>query len=935
MFMLLWTTISWHEYHDRKADLLSSSLRLVRQDMASLQREMEREIGSGELSEAGHALSSRNVNISYQTLIATDHTGQVLYATQHHLIDQLATEIIPDFNLTKFALLQKNNRPEIIVNEDNSLITAYFPLTLARKANEIRPSRIGALYLVYDMRPDQILISLHIWHSIWQIGAGLLILLLIMIVVLNYFITRPINQIIRTAKALSDGDTDAQCAIPGSTELAALAQAFNSMSSQLKQRFEQLQQTETTLLEANQQQRQILNSTSAVVYLKDLEGKYLFINDVYKKIFHVCNLDIVGKTDHQLFSKDMADAFRENDMLAAQSETPMELEETAPLDDGNHFYLSIKFPIKNAAGKVYAVCGVSTDITDRKKAEDQIRKLSTAVEQSPASVMITDTEERIEYVNSTFERVSGYSADEVIGQKPRFLQSGNTSPKTYAELWQALNDGQAWKGVLENRKKNGDSFWEQLNIAPVLDESGNARHYLSVAEDITQKKQQQERILHQAHFDALTDLPNRFLALDRLKQVINDTRHDEPVAVLFLDLDDFKKVNDSLGHETGDKLLIEAAERLTQTVRSADTVARLGGDEFIILLQGLKNAADTRPVVEHLLKQFRAPFRVDGRELMLTVSIGIAIYPDNGKSSSELLRNADSAMYHAKELGRNTFSYFTESMNQAVSRRLELEEQIHGALERGEFNVLYQPQIDIRNNAVIGAEALLRWHNPALGQVSPEEFIPIAEQNGLIIPIGYFVLTQALEVLANWQQHTSRNLRMAVNLSPRQFRDTELLNNIKSAINQAGVSPESLELEITEGVLISGQSHIDDTLIELNELGVLLALDDFGTGYSSLSYLRRYPFNVLKIDRSFVRDISIDTADKELISAAIAMSHALGLKVVAEGAETQEQLSLLEQLNCDIAQGYLFSKPVPSQVLFEFTTHEKQVCFKLGSDSSK
>ncbi|QPG60304.2 EAL domain-containing protein [Shewanella eurypsychrophilus] len=428
--------------------------------------------------------------------------------------------------------------------------------------------------------------------------------------------------------------------------------------------------------------------------------------------------------------------------------------------------------------------------------------------------------------------------------------------------------------------------------------------------DTTDREKAAELIRHQAHYDTLTDLPNRFLALERLSQMLEESeRSNENIAVLFLDLDDFKKINDSLGHETGDKLLIEAAERLRTSIRNGDTVGRLGGDEFIILLHGLKLATDVRPVAEHLINSFRKPFIVGVRELVLTASIGISIYPADGQTASELLRNADSAMYHAKEQGRNTYSYFTDKMNKEVSRRLAIEEQIHGALERGEFTVYYQTQVDINHNLIMGAEALLRWSNPALGKISPDEFIPIAEQTGVIIPLGKFVFQQAIVATSLWKKKHASPFRIAINLSPCQFRDPDLVSFIIDEVNQSELSAKEIELEITEGVLLSGHDYITEALGSLSQAGFSIAMDDFGTGYSSLNYLRTYPFNVLKIDRTFINDIEKGTANKELILAMIAMAHALGIRVVAEGVETAAQLDYLKHINCDYAQGFFFSEP--------------------------
>jgi diguanylate cyclase (GGDEF)-like protein/PAS domain S-box-containing protein len=672
--------------------------------------------------------------------------------------------------------------------------------------------------------------------------------------------------------------------------------------------------------------RTMIETVPDLIWLKDPDGIYLDCNLKFERFFGAERSLIVGKTDHDFIDPELADFFREKDLAAMAIGKPcLNEEQVVYADDGHKELLeTIKTPMFSRDGELIGILGVGRDITERKRAEGQIRLLSQAVEQSPVSVVITDSDASIEYVNSTFERVTGYRSAEVLGQHTRMLKSHRTPVAVYQEMWRTIISGKAWQGELQNRKKNGEIFWEQAHIAPVMDESGATCHYLAVKQDISRRKQQEERILHQAHFDALTDLPNRFLALDRLSQlVIEASRDGEKVAVLFLDLDDFKKVNDTMGHDIGDRLLIEAARRLHHSVRSSDTVGRLGGDEFIILLGGLKDAADARPVAENLLNGIRSSFRIERRELILTASIGIAVYPDDGDCASVLLRNADSAMYYSKDQGRNTYTYFTDSMNEGVSRRLILEEQMLGALGRGEFSLCYQPQMNVGSGQTNGIEALLRWHNPALGEISPGEFIPIAEQTGLIIPIGQFVLTEALRMAARWQQNREQPLIMAVNLSPRQFRDPSLVPFIEDALSRSGVPHDALELEITEGVLMSGHAHIDDALAALSRLGVSIAMDDFGTGYSSLSYLRRYPFDVLKIDRSFVNDITVDSADRELVNACIAMAHGLGLKVVAEGVETRAQLELLAAQGCDFAQGYLFSRPLSDAAitaLFEADT---------------
>ncbi len=554
--------------------------------------------------------------------------------------------------------------------------------------------------------------------------------------------------------------------------------------------------------------------------------------------------------------------------------------------------------------------------------EQQIRDL---LDSTVEAIFGLDKEGVCTFANPACVRMLGYrDAQEIVGRKmhelihlhppetPLCVTSDNTILHSFPlDSCMRVDTETLWRS-------DGSSFPVEYRSHPIKREDEVIGTVITLM-DITERRKQEEHILHQAHFDSLTQLPNRFLSLDRLSQLLNDAqRSQERVAVLFLDLDDFKKINDTLGHETGDNVLTMTAERLRSTLRSGDTVGRLGGDEFIILLGGLSEAEGALPVVENILNRFWDPFIIDGRELMLTTSIGISVYPCDGTTPSELLRNADAAMYHSKDHGRNTYSYFTESMNHKVARRLALEEQLHGALERDEFEVVYQPQIAVDTGAVIGAEALLRWHSSVLGTVSPAEFIPIAEHTGLIVPLGEFVLARALAMAADCQQLHRGDFRMAVNISPRQVRDPGLVDFITDSLLRSGLTSNSLELEITEGMLMSGHVHVDNALSALGQLGLSIAMDDFGTGYSSLNYLRSYPFDVLKIDRSFVSDITEDPANRELINTIVAMGHGLGLKVVAEGVETPEQFEYLSALGCDYAQGYLFSKPVKADELPEW-----------------
>ncbi len=563
------------------------------------------------------------------------------------------------------------------------------------------------------------------------------------------------------------------------------------------------------------------------------------------------------------------------------------------------------------------------EITELKRVEQDLRKLSQAVEQSPASVVITTAEGNIEYVNPKFVEVTGYSEKEVAGRNPRFLKSGQMGPELYEDLWRTVSAGREWRGELHNKKKNGELYWDYSAISPIKAADGTITHFLAVNEDITLRKEYEERLLHQANFDDLTGLPNRVLALDRLSQALARAEREHwNVALVFVDLDNFKNVNDTLGHAAGDELLMEAAQRLQSSVRKTDTVsrlgdeerfdtvARIGGDEFLIILPDLGAPVYAEVVARKILDACSKPFTLNGHDVFVTASVGLTVYPADGRDPQTLMQNADAAMYRAKEIGRNTYRFFTKQMNEQAAERLTIESHLRYALERDELFLEYQPIVEVSSGDLVGAEALLRWRNPELGLVTPDRFIGVAEGTGLIIPIGDWVLQTVCREAVAWQDRGMGPLRVAVNASSRQFRGSDLVTTVAEALEDSGLPPACLELEITESLLVDDESEATAILHQLSEFGVRLSIDDFGTGYSSLSYLKRFPVDTLKIDRAFVRDVTTDPEDAALARAIIAMGHSLGLKVVGEGVETEEQLQFLRRENCHLVQGFYFSKPL-------------------------
>ncbi|WP_295993547.1 EAL domain-containing protein [Rugamonas sp.] len=516
------------------------------------------------------------------------------------------------------------------------------------------------------------------------------------------------------------------------------------------------------------------------------------------------------------------------------------------------------------------------------------------------------------YVNPAFERISGYSAAEMLGQSPRLLYGSDIEQQGVHEIRAAIREQRDGHAVLRNYRKDGTLFWNDVYISPVRDEDGAVTHYVSIQHDITAMKAYENELQHQSTHDALTGLPNRVLMHDRLQQAITHAaRKGHAVWVVSIDLDRFKFTNSRLGHKGGDRLLQAVAERLQVSVRPTDTVARIGGDEFALLLLPEHGAGRPSPhQVQRLLDDIAAPLTLDGQQLFLTCSAGVAVYPDDGSDPDALAERADIAMYRAKEMGRNNFQFYTAAMNEQLGERVLIEGALRGALERGEFVLHYQPQVDITSGRIVGMEALIRWLHPELGLVAPNRFIGLAEETGLILPIGAWVMRTACEQLLAWQRAGRGELRMAVNVSARQIAEQDFVQSVAALLTEIGLTPACLELELTETLVMNDLEHAIVVMHELKKLGVKLAIDDFGTGYSSLAHLKRFEVDVLKIDQTFVRDLTIDPDDAAIVATIIALAANLNLNVISEGVETLEQVAFLREHGCRQMQGYYFSRPV-------------------------
>ncbi|HXV37942.1 MAG TPA: EAL domain-containing protein [Myxococcota bacterium] len=571
---------------------------------------------------------------------------------------------------------------------------------------------------------------------------------------------------------------------------------------------------------------------------------------------------------------------------------------------------------RDASGNAYRAFGTASDVTERRRAEEQLRRAAAVFDTATESIVIANPAGIIVDANAAFSATTGYRHDEVIGQSVNILSAEQHGTRFFGSILEEVRQSGRWEGELWVRHKQGRAIPAWISIGCAVGDRADIEQIVVVFNDMTERKKSEEVIAHQANYDMLTKLPNRYLLRDRLRRALVRAKRDgSSVGLLFIDLDGFKRINDTLGHSAGDEALAEAARRINRSLRDADTAARLGGDEFAVILPSIANDTDIEGVAQRILDAIAAPLVVHGQELVLTASIGIAIYPADSETDEDLLRDADAAMYRSKLSGGNALEFFTEEMNASAARRLQVELQLRKALELGEFQLHFQPIVALPDARMVGVEALLRWESAVLGAVSPGEFIPLAERSGLIAEIGAWVLEAACRQVKAWHDAGWPALRVAVNLSPREVERGDVVSAIRSALAQSGLPAQQLEIEVTERVLLDDVERVSAIFREIKQLGVRLCIDDFGTGYSSLSYLQHYSFDVLKIDRAFVHGAIGHEDGVSLLRAINSMAESLHLEVVAEGVETREQLDLLCGIGCGFAQGYYFCRPMSPEQL--------------------
>ena len=661
----------------------------------------------------------------------------------------------------------------------------------------------------------------------------------------------------------------------------------------------------------------ILDRCPVGIAVISYEGNYVTVNPAYCAIYGYQQQEMTGQSFTMVFPEETRASVLERHRQFLDKGGNLGGEWTVKQRDGETLTVwseSVPFVREGerACRLVYVL-----DISDRKKSQQRMQIAETVYDCIHEAILVCDAEDNIIACNPAFTRLTGYEYEEVVGRNARFLRVPRNTGTAYREMRQSLQKTGHWTGEVWDKRKNGEKYLKELIISAVQDETGKVLSIVAIISDITERKKSADVIWRQANYDAVTGLPNRHMFHDRLEQAARRTQRDQQkMALILIDLDHFKEVNDTLGHSAGDTLLNEVATRIQKHVRAADTIARLGGDEFAVVLGGITFPSGAEKVASTLREALGQPFFIDGEVVFISASIGIAIYPDDSESLEVLFKNADQAMYAAKENGRNSFRYFTPALQQAAQSRRSLINDMRRALKSEEFEVFYQPIVHMASGRIVKAEALVRWRHPSRGLVGPGEFIPIAESTGLILRLGDWVARQAIAQLSVWRREFDPGFQITINQSPVQFRSNDFSDvGWFHDLERNGMDGNAVVIEITEGLLLNAEPGVYRNLLLLRDAGVQVAIDDFGTGYSSLSYLRKFDIDYLKIDRSFVEDLN--GVGLDLCETIVVMAHRLGQEVVAEGVETEAQKMLLHRMGCDYAQGFLFSRPIPAE---DFTT---------------
>jgi len=743
------------------------------------------------------------------------------------------------------------------------------------------------------------------------IAALEILLSLLLLASGGYLITRHIGRLLAATRQVAAGDYASRIAVPSHDEIGLLAANFNRMAGAIEERVGQLQASEGRF-------RSIFDSVSEAIFLHDAQsGRIIDVNRAMCEMYRCSREEALRAVPNQFSLGEPPYSAAEALALMdkAVHEGPQTFEWHARTLDGDRFWVEVDLRLV-LMGDQPRLLAVVRDITERRRIESELRQAASVFEHTGEGIMITDADTRIVDVNAAFSVITGFGRDEVIGRYPTILGSGRHDREFFAQMWRSINERGFWHGEIWNRRKDDTLYAELLTITAMRDDDGRLTRYVGLFSDITEIKDQQRRLEHMAHYDALTRLPNRILLADRLAQAIAlSARSQKLLAVAYLDLDGFKPVNDTFGHDTGDQLLIEASRRFGECIRAGDTACRLGGDEFVLLVSSLSNIEECAQVFARILASIATPFRIDGHEIAISASIGVTLYPIDDADSDTLLRHADQAMYLAKQAGRGRFHLFDSQQDRLVEARHEARSRIEDGLRLNEFELYYQPKVNMRTGRVVGAEALIRWQHPQRGMVLPGDFLPVIEGTAFAVTLGRWAMDTAVAQLDAWRR-SGLDLTLGINMAARHLQEAGFADELDLLLQRhPGLPAEVIELEVLETAAIEDFVEAGDVIRSTRQLGVRFALDDFGTGYSSMSYLKRLQVDTLKIDQSFVKDMLEDEGDRAIVEGMISLARVFGREVVAEGVENAETGRALLRLGCELAQGYGIARPMPAAEL--------------------